>query len=116
MDSQQNGYVPPNNNAYNSDSYAHNANNYQQHGQYFGYGQIPHPMVMQGMNHRSNATVLGVIGLFVLGIVLGPLAISQANKAQSMGVPATAGKVLGWIGLIFGLLGLLWFFAALGAY
>lgn len=116
MDSQHSGHVPPYSNAYNQNSYSQPANVYQQNSQFPGYGQPPHPMVMQGMNHKSNATVLGVIGLFILGIVLGPLAISQANKAQSMGVPATTGKVLGWIDLIFGILGLLWFLAAIGTY
>ncbi|GAB3560954.1 hypothetical protein GCM10027405_11780 [Arthrobacter alkaliphilus] len=51
----------------------------------------------QGMNHRSTATIFGVLGIFVLGIVFGPLAIVQASKAEALGVKATAGKVLGWI-------------------
>ncbi|MDQ0029572.1 hypothetical protein [Arthrobacter bambusae] len=50
-----------------------------------------------GMNHRSTATIFGVVGIFVLGIVFGPLAIVQASKAEALGVKATAGKVLGWI-------------------
>jgi hypothetical protein len=49
------------------------------------------------MNHRSTATIFGVLGIFVLGIVFGPLAIVQASKAEALGVKATAGKVLGWI-------------------
>jgi hypothetical protein len=51
----------------------------------------------QGMNHRSTATIFGVVGIFVLGIIFGPLAIVQASKAEALGVKATAGKVLGWI-------------------
>ncbi|GEO94734.1 DUF4190 domain-containing protein [Kocuria turfanensis] len=115
MDHQQAGHarddVPQAQPQYSQNPYMH-----QQYVQYPGYSPLPHPMAMQGMSHKSNAVVLGVIGLFVLGIVLGPLAISQASKAQSMGVPATAGKVLGWIDLAFGLLGLLWFLAVIGLY
>lgn len=54
---------------------------------------------------RTTSLVLGIIGLFFLGIVLGPLAIMQANKAERLGERATAGKVLGWIATIFGILG-----------
>jgi len=62
------------------------------------------------------ALVFGIIGLFLLGIVFGPLAIAQASKAERMNKPAIAGKVLGWISLIFGILQIvgiiLWFIAA----
>jgi hypothetical protein len=67
------------------------------------------PMVHPGQSHASNALVFGVIGIFILGIVFGPLALGQANKAESFGVPATAGKVLGAISLVFGILGALGF-------
>ncbi|GAA5188391.1 hypothetical protein GCM10023346_00320 [Arthrobacter gyeryongensis] len=69
-------------------------------------GLQPH-LYMQGMSHRSTATTFGVIGLFVLGIVFGPLALVQANKAEALGVKATAGKVLGWISVAFAILWLL---------
>lgn len=45
---------------------------------------------------------IGVIGLVVLGIVFGPLALVQAHKAEVLGVKATAGKVLGWISVTLG--------------
>lgn len=67
--------------------------------------------------------VFGIIGLFVLGIVFGPLALVQANKAEKLGAAATAGKVLGWIATIIGVLGLIWiifitvaFFSAVSSY
>jgi hypothetical protein len=53
--------------------------------------------------------VLGIVGLFVCGVILGPLAISQANKAkQAMASDpryggeglATAGTVLGIIAIV----------------
>lgn len=62
---------------------------------------------MQGMSHRSNSIIFGVIGLFILGIVFGPLALVQANKAEALGVNATAGKVLGWIAVGFSILWLI---------
>lgn len=67
--------------------------------------------------------VFGIIGLFILGILFGPLALVQANKAEKLGAAATAGKVLGWISTIFGVLGLIWiifvvvaFFSAMASY
>ncbi|GAA1764032.1 hypothetical protein [Kocuria aegyptia] len=71
-----------------------------------GYQQGPGPGSAQGESHKRNSIIMGVIGLFLLGIVLGPLAIWQASKAETLGVKATAGKVLGWIDLVFGVLGL----------
>jgi hypothetical protein len=64
--------------------------------------------------------VLGLIGLVVCGVVLGPLAIWQASNAKNAisrdpiyggGGMATAGMVLGIIGLVFGIL---WFMIGFG--
>ncbi|MEG9249562.1 DUF4190 domain-containing protein [Arthrobacter sp. Soc17.1.1.1] len=52
---------------------------------------------MEGEKAAQLSLILGIVGLFVAGIILGPLAIWQALKAERLGVPATAGKVLGWI-------------------
>ncbi|GAA4776602.1 DUF4190 domain-containing protein [Citricoccus nitrophenolicus] len=67
--------------------------------------------------------VFGIIGLFFFGILFGPLALVQASKAERLGSAATAGRVLGWIGTVFGVLGLIWFvfimiafFSALASY
>ncbi|MCQ9162975.1 hypothetical protein [Arthrobacter sp. STN4] len=70
----------------------------------FPQSNFDYSQQIKGQSHRSNSLALGVIGLFFLGIILGPLAISQANKAESLGVPAAAGKVLGTIDLIGGAL------------
>ncbi|MFD1214000.1 hypothetical protein ACFQ36_18345 [Arthrobacter sp. GCM10027362] len=72
------------------------------------------PEMMQGQKHAQTSLIFGILGLFVLGIVFGPLAISQANKAERLHQAATAGKVLGWISLIFGILGLVWFVIMMG--
>lgn len=40
---------------------------------------------MEGMRHARLAAVFGVIGIFSLGVVFGPLAIMQAKKAEGLG-------------------------------
>lgn len=78
--------------------------------------------ILEGEKAAQLSLILGLVGLFVAGIVLGPLAIWQANKAEKLGVPATAGKVLGWVttvlyglAVLFGVLALIFFVAVLGA-
>ncbi|MEE6282157.1 hypothetical protein [Georgenia sunbinii] len=58
--------------------------------------------------------IFGIIGLFFFGLVFGPLAIWQASKAEKMNKPATAGKVLGWIALVFGIGQIILFFVVIG--
>ncbi|MHA7305200.1 hypothetical protein ACX80E_08135 [Arthrobacter sp. TMN-49] len=60
-------------------------------------------LLRTGRSHRSSAFAMGIIGLFVFGIILGPLAISAAGKAEAHGVPAPGGKILGVIDTIFGI-------------
>lgn len=63
----------------------------------------------RAQQHATTAVVLGIIGLFTLPVILGPLAIWQASKARSLGHQATAGLVLGWIALLWGFTGWLFF-------
>ena len=71
--------------------------------QYGGYG-YPSPLQYQGQQMAQTSMILGIISLFALGIILGPLAISKANKAErEFNTPATVGKVTGWIGTILAL-------------
>lgn len=74
------------------------------------YGLPPnHLMSVQNQEAQSAATtslVLGITGLFTFGIILGPLAIYFAMKAERNGVLATGGKVLGWIVTILHVLGI----------
>lgn len=109
MDNDRSGQTPgydPSNSPYGQDQYGQSPYGQQpgyqsgmQH--YPGYGNAA-----QGQKHRTTAVVLGIVGLFVLGIVLGPLALWQAGKAERLGVKATAGKVLGWIALVGSLIGM----------
>lgn len=61
------------------------------------------------------ALVFGILGLIVFAIVFGPLAIWQASKARKAiqenpelggGGRATAGLVLGILGIVFWIVGL----------
>lgn len=93
--------------------YSQNQYGQNQYGQQPGYqgGMQGYPGGMQGgaaqgQKHKTTSIVLGVVGLFILGIVLGPLALWQAGKAERLGVKATAGKVLGWIAIVGSLIGM----------
>lgn len=68
----------------------------------------------QGTKFKEKSLIFGIIGFFFLGIVFGPLAISNANKAEAMHHSATFGKVLGWIDTIAGIFCLLIFVLILG--
>ncbi|THJ68571.1 DUF4190 domain-containing protein [Arthrobacter echini] len=80
---------------------------YQPHGQSYqqpyqpGYSDPgmyqPAYQRMEGEKAAQLSLILGIVGFFVAGLILGPLAIWQAGKAERLGVPATAGKILGWI-------------------
>lgn len=68
---------------------------------YPGYPQQFYPPAyLEGQKFKETSLIFGIIGLFVLGFVFGPLAIIHAGKAEERGHPATAGKVLGWIATI----------------
>jgi hypothetical protein len=54
---------------------------------------------MEGMRHARLATVFGILAIFSLGALFGPLAIVRSKKAEAFGVPAPEGRVLGWIGI-----------------
>jgi hypothetical protein len=62
-----------------------------------------------GSKFKEKSVIYGVIGLFFLGIVFGPLAISNAKKAEALHHSATLGKVLGWIDTLAGVFWLLIF-------
>lgn len=55
---------------------------------------------LQGQHLANQSTIFGILGLFLLGIVFGPLAIVKAKQAERLGVSSTIGKVLGWISVV----------------
>jgi hypothetical protein len=70
----------------------------------------------------KNALILGIFAFFCCGLVLGPLAIINANKARSAiamdpsltgGGMATAGMVLGIISLVLNVIGIIARFATM---
>lgn len=62
---------------------------------------------MQGQKYKEKSLIFGIIGFFFLGIVFGPLAIINANKAEAMNHSATIGKVLGWVDTIASIVGII---------
>jgi uncharacterized Tic20 family protein len=70
----------------------------------FGQNQQMMHSSEEGAKAAQLSLIFGIVGLFALGLVFGPLALIQARKAERHNTPATAGKVLGWISTIWGLL------------
>jgi hypothetical protein len=58
---------------------------------------------LQGRKYRRTSIIIGVVGLFLFGIVAGVVAIIFARRAEAAGVKATAGKVLGVLDIIGGI-------------
>ncbi|WP_112234521.1 DUF4190 domain-containing protein [Kocuria sp. BT304] len=61
----------------------------------------------QATSSTDTSLVLGILSVTVLPL-LAPFALWQASKAEKLGGRATAGKVLGWVGLVVLVLGILW--------
>lgn len=67
--------------------------------------QSAYPLLNPGYSLAQTSMVLGILSLFVVGVILGPIALMKAHEAErDYGVQATVGKVTGLIGLIFGAL------------
>lgn len=58
----------------------------------------------QGIQHKKNAAILAVIGLFFAGPIFGILALWQASKASSFGAKATGWMVLAVIDILCGVI------------
>ena len=64
----------------------------------------------EGQRAGQLAIAFGVIGLFFnLGLIFGPLAIWQANRAESVGGVGLGGRVLGWVAIGLAILVTLFF-------
>lgn len=62
---------------------------------------------LQGRRSAEAALALGILGVAVIPI-LAPFAVWQANKAERFGEIATAGKILGWVGVALLILAVIW--------
>lgn len=66
----------------------------------------PSPSWMAGQQYAHRSIVLGVFSLFFMGVFLGPAAVRQANKAESLNVVAVFGRTFGRVGTGLGVLAL----------
>lgn len=57
-----------------------------------------------GRTYKKTSIIMGVIGLFILGIPLGIAAFIYARKAETQGVKATAGIVLAVMDIVLAIL------------
>lgn len=69
--------------------------------QYLNTTETPNP---QGLQHKKNAGILAVVGLFFAGPIFGLLALWQASKASSFGVRATGWLALAVIDILCGVI------------
>lgn len=58
------------------------------------------PSVLEGEKLAKTSTILGIVSIYFVGLILGPMAIVKAAKAEKLGVDSTVGKVTGWLGII----------------
>jgi len=83
---------------------------YQQSPYQQGYPGYPTQAQFEGSQLAQTSMVLGILSIFILNIILGPIAIAKATRAErEFNTAATAGKVTGWIGTIIGLFWVLGF-------
>ena len=82
------------------------------------YDRPMSPHSVEGEKHAQTALIFGILAVTVFPLVFAPLALAYVKKAEEHRVSATAGKVLGWVGVGFAVLGILYvvllilFFAA----
>lgn len=83
---------------------------YPQSGGYMGE-------VSQGKKHADTSLILSIIGFFIAPLILGIFGLVYANKAEKLGHPATAGKIISWIDIALSIVGfifLIFFFVVIG--
>jgi hypothetical protein len=59
--------------------------------------------LQQGRKYIRASIIIGVVGLFLFGIAVGVVAFIFAREAEGAGVKAIAGKVLGVLEIIGGI-------------
>ncbi|QDY66345.1 DUF4190 domain-containing protein [Glutamicibacter halophytocola] len=83
---------------------------YQQTPYQAGYPGYPTQAQFEGSQLAQTSMILGILSIFILNVILGPIAIVKANRAErEFNTAATVGKVTGWIGTIIGLFWVLGF-------
>jgi hypothetical protein len=80
------------------------------------YGNYPQPNRVnngysdEGAKLAKQSWIYALVGIFIFGIILGPVALVKANKAKALGADATTGFVLG---IICTAVSYIWFFYSL---
>ncbi len=71
---------------------------------------------LAGRKHAQLSMAFGVLGIFFVPFVFAPLAIVQAGKAERLGEPSSAGRILGWVAIGYWVLviGAVFLFFSLG--
>ncbi len=64
----------------------------------------------RGWRAARQAVILGSLGIVLVGVVLGPVALVRAAQAEALGVRSRAGEILGWVALYAGLLQLAFYY------
>ena len=75
---------------------------------------VADPIKAAAVKSASNALTMSIIGFFCFGIILGPIAISQAKKAKAVLVDGDAGysnaktaEIIGWIVTVLSAIGII---------
>lgn len=72
----------------------------------------------QGKKYADMSLIFAIIGFFIAPMILGIFGLVYANKAEKLGHPATAGKIISWIDIALSVIGfifVIFFFAVIGA-
>lgn len=56
---------------------------------------------LAGKKHAQLSLAFGVLAILFLPLVFAPLAIVQAGKAERLGEPSNAGRILGWVAICY---------------
>lgn len=115
-------YAPPAQPAPNG--YNNPTNEYAVHQQASAYPQVnqqypptnqQYPPVSQAGKEKANmAMIFGILGLVIQPLIFGILGFMWVKKANDLGDPATAGRVLATINIALTILGVLFFVLIIG--
>jgi len=82
------------------------------------YQQNYQMQVQPGNGAANTSLICGIVGIFILGLILGIIAIVQGNSAKKQGYvgsKATIGIVLGILDIVFSVLWLLFIIVTIAA-
>lgn len=80
----------------------------------YGYAPNPYgypPVAAPGTKEARTSWILGLIGIFLFGLILGTIGLVKAFKAKSLGANATAGFVLSSLAIFFHIVWIIYYFS-----